>query len=118
MYSRDFSDRRTLPPEYGGTALARGGREHTPRGHGEEKPPEPPPPDGEAREDSCRGDSTPPPSPSREEKGGFFPLFERLLPTGIDSSDLLLLGLAVLLLLDGCEDELLPLMLLFLLIVH
>ena len=114
MYSRDFSDRHALPPEYGGTALGRERREHTPPPCEEERPQEVhPSPEGEG----CR-EERPPPPPPREERGSLFPLFGRLLPEGIDSSDLLLLGLAILLLLDGCEDELLPLLLLFLLIVH
>jgi hypothetical protein len=114
MYSRDFSDRRPLPPEYGGTALTHGRREqHTPN---EEEGRRPPPPCEEACEEECP--KRPPPPPPREERSGILPLFERLLPAGIDTGDLLLLGLAVLLLLDGCEDELLPLLLLFLLIVH
>ena len=113
MYSRDFSDRHPLPPEYGGTALTHGRREHTAPTEEDHCPPP-------SREEAGEEERTkrPPPPPPQEERGGLFPLFERLLPSGIDSGDLLLLGLAVLLLLDGCEDELLPLILLFLLIVH
>lgn len=115
MYSRSLQDPGSLPPHYGGTVLREGGRE---------KPssPCPKPPEREdcapCREERpsahtppvdkepCRGDS---PLPA---------LLSRLLPAGIESSDLLLLCLSLLLLTDGCEDEFLPLVLLFLLIVH
>ena len=114
MYSRDFSDRHPLPPEYGGTALVRERRAPPPPS---EEGAHCPPPREEDEEEACPT-ACPPPPPPREEGGGLFPLFGKLLPAGIDSRDLLLLGLAVLLLLDGCEDEVLPLLLLFLLIVH
>ena len=104
MYSREFSDKRPhLPPRYGGTAFTEGEREreHTEGGHGECKSPEPPKGDGEC--------AYPPPR-----RG----LLDGLLPFELKGDDLLLLGLALLLLNDGCEDEYLPLLLLFLLIVH
>ena len=115
MYSRDFSDNRSLPPQYDGTVLGRRGE--APPEQRREEPCGPPPPERKGGE-PCREDRKPPSPPKKEAKGNLFPLFERLLPEGIDSSDLLLLGLAILLLLDGCEDELLPILLLFLLIVH
>ena len=96
MYSRDFSDRHPpLPPHYGGTAFGEGEE------RGREECPAPPP--------KCEEPSTPPP------KGG---ILDGLLPFHLKGDDLLLLGLALLLLGDGCEDEYLPLLLLFLLIVH
>ena len=120
MYSRSFSDGGDLPPHYSGTALQR------PRGelpHGTE----------EAVPLSCRADckqeephripdthaDTHAQDASRQSEGCGKPqgLLERLLP-GVAGGDLLLLGIALLLLFDGCEDEFLPLILLFLLVVH
>ena len=105
MYSREFSDSR-LPPRYGGTAFR---EKRRPPPHEEERPP--------------HAEETPPctetPPPSCEEKGAKPPsLGERLLPAGLPPEDLLLLGLALLFLTDGCDDDYLPLVLLFLLIVR
>lgn len=102
MYSREFSDKRPhLPPHYGGTAFTEGeGARPCPeevRGEGK------PPPDA--------GAGCPPPQKRRG-------LLDTLLPFELNGDDLLLLGLALLLMNDGCEDEYLPLLLLFLLIVH
>ena len=129
MYSRDFSDRiGGPPPEYAGTAWRRE----------QEKKDRPPVEEGTARQDEgppCHeeacGEKPPchkeacgekPPcreEPRREEReGGPKSPLLRHLPFGIREEDLLLLGLALLLLLDGCEDRYLPLVLLFLLIVH
>ena len=116
MYSRTFSDKPHPPPEYGGTVLSQNeGREdgHC-RKEAHHRPPEPEcqkpsePPCGAQKE--CEGEHRPPPP----ERG----LLSHLLPFDIKSEDLLLLGIALLLLNDGCEDEYLPLLLLFLLIVH
>lgn len=113
MYSRDFSDSRPLPPEYSGTALGQGRRSEPPDEEVREAHHTAPPEEG-----GCDAERKTAP-PSREEsRGGILPLFERLLPKGVDPGDLLLLGVALLLLLDGCEDELLPLLLLFLLVIH
>ena len=116
MYSRSFSDQPThLPPHYGGTALQSEGCQCEPckkaEEHGHQCKEEhrrgcPPP-----RREECAEDRPPPPPP----EGG---LLSRLLPFDIKADDLLLLGIALLLLKDGCEDEYLPLILLFLLIVH
>ena len=122
MYSRDFSDRKPIvPPDYGGTAYRRE-REK------KEDPPSPkrPPPQKEhPREEGCRENPPCHEEPCREEppcredtKDGSRGLLGRLLPFGIREEDLLLLGIALLLLLDGCEDRYLPYILLFLLIVH
>lgn len=128
MYSREFSDTAEgrLPPHYGGTAL--GGRRH---GEGDGGRHRPPPPSREEREERCEDPHhaegregarpCPPPPPPCEEKvkgGGLTGALRHLLPESVDTGDLLLLGLAILLLSDGCEDEFLPLILLFLLIVH
>ena len=100
MYSREFSDSR-LPPRYGGTAFR---ERHRPPPCEEEKPP-------------C--EEAPPPPPPCEDKQKETPsLAERLLPAGIELEDLLLLGLALLFLADGCDDDYLPLILLFLFIVR
>ena len=97
MYSRTFSGRADhLPPHYGGTALR------------EEARCEPPPPPCESEQAQSDAPHAPCPPP----KG------EGLLPYGLSLEDLLLLGLAVLLWLDGCEDDYLPLLLIFLLVVH
>ena len=95
MYSREFSDKHRLPPHYGGTAFAEEER-------GCEEYPAP---------DPCEKAPPPPPPPSRG-------LLDGLLPFHLKGDDLLLLGLALLLLSEGCEDEVLPLLLLFLLIIH
>ena len=63
------------------------------------------------RREECPEDRPPQPPPERG-------LLSRLLPFDIKGDDLLLLGIALLLLGDGCEDEYLPLILLFLLIIH
>lgn len=119
MYSRSFSDKPpSLPPQYGGTALS---------GHGERDKDEC---DEKEREKACKRDEgkqsrfeekaehaegcegkRPPPPPERG-------LLTHLLPFDIKGDDLLLLGIALLLLNEGCEDEYLPLLLLFLLIIH
>lgn len=114
MYSRSFSDQPThLPPHYGGTALQGEGCRGEPRRkeehehHREEvRHKDCPPP-----REECAADRPPPPPPERG-------LLSRLLPFDIKGDDLLLLGIALLLLGDGCEDEYLPLILLFLLIIH
>ena len=103
MYSRTFSDDHTdLPPHYAGTAL------HKDR---HKKPPCPedskiPPPEEEYRK-ACHTpprppaeDCTEPPPPPPEHSG----LLSRLLPFDIKGDDLLLLGIALLLLNEGCED--------------
>ncbi|MBQ2719813.1 MAG: hypothetical protein IJF73_07085 [Clostridia bacterium] len=120
MYSRDFSDRGEgrMPPEYHGTAL--GGRH---RGADEERGHRPPPKEPPPKEAPCDGDVEPreeagAPGCDERPKGAGAPLLGRFLPAGVDTGDLLLLGLAILLLSDGCEDEFLPLILLFLLIVN
>lgn len=100
MYSREFSDSR-LPPRYGGTAFR---ERHRAPPREEERPP-------------C--EETPPPPPPCEERGHEPPsLLDRLLPGGVELEDLLLLGLALLFLADGCDDGYLPLILLFLFIVR
>ena len=113
MYSRAFPNEHTeLPPHYGGTALQGDGRKREQR-HEECREPtekechEPPRPPHE----ECGKDHPPPPP----ERGG---ILSRLLPFDIKGDDLLLLGIALLLLNEGCEDEYLPLLLLFLLIIH
>lgn len=114
MYSRSFSDKPThLPPHYGGTALkeAEGNKRDTcappPKKEECRKECETPPKDNGR---ACAEDRPPPPP----ERG----LLSHLLPFDIKTDDLLLLGIALLLLNDGCEDEYLPLILLFLLIIH
>ncbi len=141
MYSRSFSDRSPIPPpEYSGTAWRREhkGRDTPPGARGEAHQRE----RDEGRdfereehsrkeESSCKEDSPCKEEPSckerphrredhpcKEEETGRGSLLGRLLPFGIKEEDLLLLGIALLLLLDGCEDTSLPLILLFLLIVH
>lgn len=115
MYSRAFGDTGDrLPPHYAGTALKR----EPPREEYREEPREeerrescaPPHEEAHGPCDSCEGraDKREPPRPP----------FHLALPYGIRFEDLLLLGLAVLLWLDGCDDEYLPLLLLFLLVVH
>ena len=107
MYSRTFSDKPHPPPEYGGTALSQnedGGRDKC------REAPHCQPPEEECHK-PCNGEHHAPPPHGRG-------LFSNLLPFDIKSDDLLLLGIALLLLNDGCEDEYLPLLLLFLLIVH
>ena len=117
MYSRSFSDKPHLPPEYGGTALA----QNEERGRADCKKEPPCRPHEQQAHTPCDmphdapcdggGGHRPPPPPERG-------LLSHLLPFDIKSDDLLLLGIALLLLSDGCEDEYLPLLLLFLLIVH
>ena len=109
MYSRNFSDKPThLPPHYGGTALHGGqGREEKCKQEGRQKPPS-----EERCKEECREEKKAVPPPP--ERG----LLSHLLPFDIKGDDLLLLGIALLLLNEGCEDEYLPLILLFLLIVH
>lgn len=118
MYSRSFSDKPThLPPHYGGTALT---------GHGgkdretcdEEKQHKAPRHD--EHEKKCDEPSSEKPHGHAGERHsaperGFL---SHLLPFDIKGDDLLLLGIALLLLNEGCEDEYLPLLLLFLLIIH
>lgn len=117
MYSRHFSDRYTPPPEYGGTAFAH----HTPP-HGAPPHEEPPCEEAHREEHSCEEPSCSPclPPPHRREEAPCHSerLLRGLLPSGISGEDLLLLGLALLLLLDGCEDRVLPYLLLFLLVVR
>ena len=107
MYSREFSDRRRPPPpEYSGTAL---------------RPPPPPSceerptPPREERDSPCEEEG---PCRERDEASRPRGLLEGLIPRGISGEDLLLLGLALLLLLDECEDRLLPYLLLFLLVIR
>ncbi len=133
MYSRDFreSEELRVPPHYHGTAVARQRpeqpQEPTPmpppveeRGEGQEASPSPdeipvaapahrePP----KREGSCgKGD---PPLPAGDWIGS---LLRKYLP-GVESADLLLLGIALLLLNDGYEDSWLPLLLLVLIVVR
>ena len=116
MYSRAFQEGgERLPPHYGGTALRQG--QHREDEREEERRP-PPECEAKCQRDTNREECCEPPrecSPGGEPpKGGL----HFLLPYGIRFEDLMLLGLAVLLWLDGCEDEYLPLLLLFLLIVH
>ena len=120
MYSRSFSDGGDLPPHYSGTALQRP-REEPPHGTKEEAPPscradckqeEP-----RHIPDTCADAKKQEASRQNEECGQPEGLLARLLP-GVAGGDLLLLGIALLLLFDGCEDEFLPLVLLFLLVVH
>lgn len=141
MYSRSFSDRAgQLPPSYGGTALTRRGHDEErgePRheeGKHREKPPcceenchEAPPcqreecheaPPCQRGGEHCEVPPCPAPGEKERPRGIGIPLLERWLPEGIESGDLLLFALAILLLLDGCEDSTLPLVLLFLLIVR
>lgn len=126
MYSRDFSDKAPggLPPHYGGTAFGRGRqKEPCPK---EERCPSEQEREGISdaphrhEDEPCddRGSHGKPPPPKTDCTSPKGSLLSRLLPFGNDSSDLLLLGLAILLLSDGCEDELLPLILLFLLIIN
>lgn len=118
MYSRSFSDKPPhLPPQYGGTALKGGEENGSEKGDKEEACSAPKKEECEKdtgpqrdRGQECAG-SRPPPPPARG-------LLSHLLPFDIKGDDLLLLGLALLLLNDGCEDEYLPLILLFLLIIH
>ena len=110
MYSRDFSDKRPhLPPRYGGTAFTEGEPKRERRICEDTK----------AAKRECEGGDTLPPTgepPCERPRGRGF--LDGLLPFDLKGDDLLLLGLALLLLNDGCEDEYLPLLLLFLLIVH
>ena len=118
MYSRAFGENgERVPPQYGGTALHRRERRD------EERESERLQEEGEDRVKECPRDETegvaPPPREECATKQETPCTGLRLpLPYGIRLEDLLLLGLAVLLWLDGCEDEYLPLLLLFLLIVH
>ena len=116
MYSRTFSDKPSgVPPHYGGTALQGDGHRREPCREEGHKPRE----DEDCRKTchepprSANGecDQTPPPP----ERGG---ILSRLFPFDIKGDDLLLLGIALLLLSEGCDYEYLPLLLLFLLIVH
>ena len=117
MYSRTFSEKPHLPPEYGGTALSKDEeREHARC----KKEPPCPPPEPQAHK-PCDIPGDPPCGDSGEHRPPTPPargLLSHLLPFDIKSDDLLLLGIALLLLNDGCEDEYLPLLLLFLLIIH
>ncbi len=104
MYSRAFQDRPSfVPPHYGGTALS---EETT------------------AKKEACptpqvtEEERTPCKETRREEPPFGASLLSRFLPHSIRGEDLLLLGVALLLLLDGCDDEFLPLLLLFLLIIR
>ena len=99
MYSREFSDSR-LPPRYGGTAFR---ERHRPPPPEEERPP-------------CEEAPPPPCKEEGEEKGGT--LLGRLLPKDLSLEDILLLGLALLFLADGCDDDYLPLILLFLFVIR
>ena len=117
MYSREFSDkseRHSLPPHYGGTALHREKREEPAR------PPHTPPEECESheprKEDPCPKKEEP--CHSKERSEGGFSLLRGLLRHGEDGGDLLLLLVAVLLLADGCEDDYLPFLLLLMLIVN
>lgn len=116
MYSRTFSDKPHPPPEYGGTVLSQHGDEG--RDKCREAPHCKPP------EEECGGPCAPCDTHEGHDGGHRPPpphgrgLFSNLLPFDIKSDDLLLLGIALLLLNDGCEDEYLPLLLLFLLIIH
>ena len=119
MYSRDFSDKTVtgLPPQYGGTAF----------GRSKHREPPAPPPCQDTCHSECQKKQEPeskkeehcPPPPPRPESAPILKgILGRLLPGGHEGSDILLVGLALLLLSDGCEDELLPLILLFLLLIH
>ena len=107
MYSREFSDSR-LPPRYGGTALRE--RRH-PSPCEEERPP------CEEERPPCE-EAPPPPPPRVDKRNGAHSLLERLVPSGLPLEDLLLLGLALLFLADGCDDDYLPLILLFLFVIR
>ena len=123
MYSRNFSDREPIPPpEYGGTAWRREREEHEKAPPPKGRPPCKDAPRGEAPSGEEHAHKE---SPSAKEEGRRKEegaeregIFGKLLPFGIKEEDLLLLGIALLLLLDGCEDRYLPFILLFLLIVH
>ncbi|MBO7293191.1 MAG: hypothetical protein J6V07_04580 [Clostridia bacterium] len=107
MYSREFSDSR-LPPRYGGTAFR---ERHRSPPREEERPP--------CEEERPPCEEAPPPPPPREDKRREpHALFEKLLPAGLPLEDLLLLGLALLFLADGCDDDYLPLILLFLFVIR
>lgn len=112
MYSRSFSDKAPhLPPHYGGTAL-----QGETCGRRREETDE----ERKTEREECRREcpprseapctDTPPP----RTRG----LLSQLLPFDVKGDDLLLLAIALLLLGDGCEDDYLPLILLFLLIIH
>ncbi len=135
MYSREFSDSfRGLPPQYGGTAFRKARHEMPPREEREKqeeceerenRPPRresTPPPE---RKDCPCEDSPPKKTTCRErpdlcegDGGSLSGLLGKFLPAGIEAEDLLLLGIALLLLADGCEDSYIPMILLFLLIIH
>lgn len=117
MYSRSFSEGGgNLPPHYSGTALREQERDIPKKGKEGEAVCEAPT-DGVCA--PCPPPPQPPPPPHGGAHGGkaLGGLLGRLLP-GVDEGDLMLLGIALLLLFDGCEDEFLPLILLFLLVVH
>lgn len=103
MYSRTFCEGGDhLPPKYNGTALRRE-----------------PPPSCECEEPPCAKPEEPCPPPSCPEGAPRKTAPWQLhLPYGIRLEDLLLLGLAILLWLEECEDEYLPFLLLFLLLIH
>ena len=114
LYSREFSDSR-LPPRYGGTAFR---ERHRPPPCKEEGPPPREEKRRSCEEEGAPGENAPPPRPC-EERGHEPPsLLDRLLPGGVELEDLLLLGLALLFLADGCDDDYLPLILLFLFIIR
>ena len=132
MYSRSFSDKSgSLPPHYGGTAFGRRKCEdHCHEEHREEcrePPPSPCPAEQKIHthpheEPPCRDERPREECPPKEATGceraaSGFPLFRHLLPEWIGGEELLLLATAFLLLVDGCDDGILPWILLFLLAV-
>ena len=140
MYSRSFSDRSPntdIPAHYAGTALKREAREEKSR---VESTKESPLEEREAeerkqsresqeeaasaglfdmpsRKDASFGAPPPPPPPEREEGGAFASLKKLFGESGIESEDLLLLAIALLLFGKDRENGLLPLSLLVLLLI-
>lgn len=140
MYSRSFSDRSPsadIPAQYAGTALKREARgeknqeEATHKKTIEERIEEEKERAEEKREEAVNAGlfntpprkeppfcDTPPPPPPKRGEGGLFPSLKSLFgDSGIESEDLLLLAIALLLFGKNQENGLLPLSLLLLLLI-
>lgn len=141
MYSRSFSDRSPpadIPAQYAGTALKRGAHdektneESAPLKATEERIERRQAKEEERTEEEAVNtglfdrphhkeppfcDTEPPPPPKRDEGGLFSSLKGLFGDGGIETEDLLLLAIALLLLSKDQENGLLPLALLFLLLI-